>query len=103
MTTRAPQFPGAPVVRREARDKVTGTARYAADRAPAGCLYAWTIPPPSRPDASPPYGPSTPSPYPASTPSSPTTTRPDSRSPTTRSSRCFRTTGSRTTAGRSPS
>lgn len=44
MTTRAPQFPGAPVVRREARDKVTGTARYAADRAPAGCLYAWTVP-----------------------------------------------------------
>ncbi|MGQ4715624.1 xanthine dehydrogenase family protein molybdopterin-binding subunit [Streptomyces anulatus] len=44
MTTRAPQFPGAPVVRREARDKVTGTARYAADRTPAGCLYAWTVP-----------------------------------------------------------
>ncbi|MGW3584776.1 xanthine dehydrogenase family protein molybdopterin-binding subunit [Streptomyces rubiginosohelvolus] len=44
MTTQAPQFPGAPVVRREARDKVTGTARYAADRTPAGCLYAWTVP-----------------------------------------------------------
>ncbi|WP_030587744.1 MULTISPECIES: xanthine dehydrogenase family protein molybdopterin-binding subunit [Streptomyces] len=44
MTTQAPQFPGAPVVRREARAKVTGTARYAADRTPAGCLYAWTVP-----------------------------------------------------------
>ncbi|MFE9696182.1 xanthine dehydrogenase family protein molybdopterin-binding subunit [Streptomyces sp. NPDC006270] len=44
MTTPAPQFPGAPVVRREAWDKVTGTARYAADHTPDGCLYALTVP-----------------------------------------------------------
>ncbi|MEI7032215.1 xanthine dehydrogenase family protein molybdopterin-binding subunit [Streptomyces pratensis] len=42
--THAPQFPGAPVVRREARDKVAGAARYAADVAPPDCLYAWPVP-----------------------------------------------------------
>ncbi|RPK68794.1 Xanthine dehydrogenase molybdenum-binding subunit [Streptomyces sp. ADI96-02] len=42
--TLAPQFSGAPDVRREARDKVTGTARYAAEHTPPGCLYAWPVP-----------------------------------------------------------
>lgn len=42
--THVPQFPGAPAVRREARDKVTGAARYAVDRTPPGCLYAWPVP-----------------------------------------------------------
>jgi xanthine dehydrogenase YagR molybdenum-binding subunit len=37
-------FPGAPVVRREGRDKVTGTARYAVERKPPGCAYAWPVP-----------------------------------------------------------
>ncbi|MEU4261710.1 xanthine dehydrogenase family protein molybdopterin-binding subunit [Streptomyces argenteolus] len=40
----APQPPGAPVVRREGRDKVTGTARYAAEHTPPGCLYGWIVP-----------------------------------------------------------
>lgn len=40
----APQQPGAPVVRREGRDKVTGTARYAAEHTPPGCLYGWVVP-----------------------------------------------------------
>lgn len=40
----APQPLGAPVVRREARDKVTGQARYAAEHTPPGCLYAWPVP-----------------------------------------------------------
>lgn len=35
---------GAPVVRREGRDKVTGAARYAAEHAPPGCLRAWPVP-----------------------------------------------------------
>ncbi|WNI26464.1 xanthine dehydrogenase family protein molybdopterin-binding subunit [Streptomyces sp. ITFR-16] len=35
---------GAPVVRREGRDKVTGAARYAAERHLPGCLYAWPVP-----------------------------------------------------------
>lgn len=35
---------GAPLVRREGRDKVTGTARYAAEHAPPGRLYAWPVP-----------------------------------------------------------
>ena len=34
---------GAPVVRREGRDKVTGTARYAAEQQPPGRLYAWPV------------------------------------------------------------
>lgn len=38
------QPPGAPVVRREGRDKVTGTARYAAEHTPPGCLYGWIVP-----------------------------------------------------------
>ncbi|MER7726718.1 xanthine dehydrogenase family protein molybdopterin-binding subunit [Streptomyces sp. NPDC096323] len=40
----APQPLGAPVVRREGRDKVTGAARYAAERNLSGCLYAWPVP-----------------------------------------------------------
>ncbi len=39
-----PQLTGAPVVRREARDKVTGAARYAAEHTPPGTLYAWPVP-----------------------------------------------------------
>lgn len=40
----APQPLGAPVVRREGRDKVTGAARYAAELNLPGCLYAWPVP-----------------------------------------------------------
>ncbi|MEU5716389.1 xanthine dehydrogenase family protein molybdopterin-binding subunit [Streptomyces sp. NPDC020403] len=40
----APQPLGAPVVRLEGRDKVTGAARYAAEHAPPGCLYGWIVP-----------------------------------------------------------
>ncbi|WP_405697304.1 xanthine dehydrogenase family protein molybdopterin-binding subunit [Streptomyces sp. NBC_01185] len=39
-----PQALGAPVVRREGRDKVTGTARYAAEHPESGCLYGWIVP-----------------------------------------------------------
>ncbi|MEV2247343.1 xanthine dehydrogenase family protein molybdopterin-binding subunit [Streptomyces sp. NPDC049970] len=39
-----PQPLGAPVVRREGRDKVTGTARYAAEHTRPGCLYGWIVP-----------------------------------------------------------
>ncbi|MFJ8447978.1 xanthine dehydrogenase family protein molybdopterin-binding subunit [[Kitasatospora] papulosa] len=35
---------GAPVVRREGRDKVTGAARYAAEHTSADCLYGWIVP-----------------------------------------------------------
>ncbi|MEU0134610.1 xanthine dehydrogenase family protein molybdopterin-binding subunit [Streptomyces sp. NPDC006296] len=35
---------GAPVVRREGRDKVTGTARYAAEHTPPDLLYGWIVP-----------------------------------------------------------
>jgi xanthine dehydrogenase YagR molybdenum-binding subunit len=35
---------GEPLVRVEGREKVTGAARYAAERAPAGCLHAWPVP-----------------------------------------------------------
>ncbi|MBT2394470.1 xanthine dehydrogenase family protein molybdopterin-binding subunit [Streptomyces sp. ISL-100] len=35
---------GTPAVRREARDKVTGAARYAAEHTPPGCAYAWPVP-----------------------------------------------------------
>lgn len=35
---------GAPVERREAREKVTGTARYAFEYTPPGCAYAWPVP-----------------------------------------------------------
>jgi xanthine dehydrogenase YagR molybdenum-binding subunit len=40
---RTPQL-GSPAVRREAREKVTGAARYAAEHTPPGCLYAWPVP-----------------------------------------------------------
>ncbi|MFC9941552.1 xanthine dehydrogenase family protein molybdopterin-binding subunit [Streptomyces pratensis] len=40
----SPQALGAPVVRREGRDKVTGTARYAAEHSEPGCLYGWIVP-----------------------------------------------------------
>ncbi|MET7859291.1 xanthine dehydrogenase family protein molybdopterin-binding subunit [Streptomyces sp. NPDC005318] len=42
--SQTPQPLGAPVVRREGRDKVTGAARYAAEHTPPGCLYAWPVP-----------------------------------------------------------
>ncbi|MFD3518415.1 xanthine dehydrogenase family protein molybdopterin-binding subunit [Streptomyces sp. NPDC058657] len=35
---------GAPAERREGRDKVTGTARYAAEHTPPGCAYARAVP-----------------------------------------------------------
>ncbi|MEV4944941.1 xanthine dehydrogenase family protein molybdopterin-binding subunit [Streptomyces sp. NPDC053755] len=35
---------GGDVVRREARLKVTGAARYAAEHTPPGCAYAWPVP-----------------------------------------------------------
>ncbi|WP_411102961.1 xanthine dehydrogenase family protein molybdopterin-binding subunit [Streptomyces sp. cmx-4-9] len=35
---------GSPAPRREGPLKVTGTARYAAEHTPAGCLYAWPVP-----------------------------------------------------------
>ncbi|SHN23109.1 xanthine dehydrogenase family protein molybdopterin-binding subunit [Streptomyces yunnanensis] len=35
---------GAPSVRREGREKVTGAARYAAEHTPPGCAYAWPVP-----------------------------------------------------------
>ncbi|AIA06757.1 xanthine dehydrogenase family protein molybdopterin-binding subunit [Streptomyces noursei] len=35
---------GDPLVRREGREKVTGTARYAAEHTPDGCAYAWPVP-----------------------------------------------------------
>lgn len=35
---------GAPVERREGRDKVTGAARYAFEYTPPGCAYAWPVP-----------------------------------------------------------
>jgi xanthine dehydrogenase YagR molybdenum-binding subunit len=40
----SPQALGAPLVRREGRDKVTGTARYAAEHTEPGCLYGWIVP-----------------------------------------------------------
>ncbi|MFE7264524.1 xanthine dehydrogenase family protein molybdopterin-binding subunit [Streptomyces sp. NPDC057592] len=42
--SQAPSPLGTPVVRREGRDKVTGTARYAAEHTPPGCLYGWPVP-----------------------------------------------------------
>ncbi|MFJ9852720.1 xanthine dehydrogenase family protein molybdopterin-binding subunit [Streptomyces sp. NPDC101150] len=35
---------GAPLVRRDAREKATGAARYAAEHTPPGCAYAWPVP-----------------------------------------------------------
>lgn len=44
-TRSAPASPaGASVARREGREKVTGTARYAAEHTPPGCAYAWPVP-----------------------------------------------------------
>ncbi|MFF9687818.1 xanthine dehydrogenase family protein molybdopterin-binding subunit [Streptomyces sp. NPDC014623] len=40
----SPRALGAPLVRREGRDKVTGTARYAAEQALPGCLHGWIVP-----------------------------------------------------------
>ncbi|MFE9724972.1 xanthine dehydrogenase family protein molybdopterin-binding subunit [Streptomyces sp. NPDC005794] len=40
----SPQALGRPVVRREGRDKVTGTARYAAEHTTPGSLYGWIVP-----------------------------------------------------------
>ncbi|MFG2626703.1 xanthine dehydrogenase family protein molybdopterin-binding subunit [Streptomyces sp. NPDC048473] len=42
--SQAPPPLGTPVARREGRDKVTGTARYAAEHTPPGCLYGWPVP-----------------------------------------------------------
>ncbi|MFF5445789.1 xanthine dehydrogenase family protein molybdopterin-binding subunit [Streptomyces sp. NPDC012888] len=42
-STPAPAL-GAPAARREGREKVTGTARYAAEHAPPGRAYAWPVP-----------------------------------------------------------
>ncbi|MFJ7199190.1 MULTISPECIES: xanthine dehydrogenase family protein molybdopterin-binding subunit [unclassified Streptomyces] len=42
--SQAPPPLGTPVVRREGRDKVTGTARYAAEHTPPGCLYGRPVP-----------------------------------------------------------
>lgn len=35
---------GSPAPRREGREKVTGTARYAAEHTPPRCAYAWPVP-----------------------------------------------------------
>ncbi|QMU69924.1 xanthine dehydrogenase family protein molybdopterin-binding subunit [Streptacidiphilus sp. P02-A3a] len=43
MTRQNPPL-GTPQVRRDAREKVTGTARYAAEHTPPGCAYAWPVP-----------------------------------------------------------
>ncbi|GGT33133.1 xanthine dehydrogenase [Streptomyces atratus] len=42
--SQAPPPLGTPAARREGRDKVTGTARYAAEHTPPGCLYGWPVP-----------------------------------------------------------
>ncbi|MET9437277.1 xanthine dehydrogenase family protein molybdopterin-binding subunit [Streptomyces sp. NPDC006551] len=41
---RAPTASGSAVPRLEAREKVTGAARYAAEHTPPGCAYAWPVP-----------------------------------------------------------
>ncbi|MFE5938656.1 xanthine dehydrogenase family protein molybdopterin-binding subunit [Streptomyces sp. NPDC056470] len=41
---RGPGALGTDAVRREARDKVTGHARYAVEHTPSGCAYAWPVP-----------------------------------------------------------
>ncbi|MEV0278863.1 xanthine dehydrogenase family protein molybdopterin-binding subunit [Streptomyces sp. NPDC050610] len=43
-THSAGQALGAPVGRLEGMEKVTGTARYAAEHTPAGAVYAWPVP-----------------------------------------------------------
>ncbi|MGW2631752.1 xanthine dehydrogenase family protein molybdopterin-binding subunit [Streptomyces chattanoogensis] len=40
----APHPLGAPLLRREGREKVTGAARYAAEHTPPDCAYAWPVP-----------------------------------------------------------
>ncbi|THA86341.1 xanthine dehydrogenase family protein molybdopterin-binding subunit [Streptomyces sp. A0592] len=40
----SPSALGAPARRSEGREKVTGTARYAAEHTPPGCAYAWPVP-----------------------------------------------------------
>uniref|UniRef100_A0AAU3H2K1 Xanthine dehydrogenase family protein molybdopterin-binding subunit n=1 Tax=Streptomyces sp. NBC_01401 TaxID=2903854 RepID=A0AAU3H2K1_9ACTN len=40
----SPRALGAPVARREGRDKVTGTARYAAEHTAPDLLYGWPVP-----------------------------------------------------------
>ncbi|GGZ98702.1 xanthine dehydrogenase family protein molybdopterin-binding subunit [Streptomyces subrutilus] len=40
----SPTALGSPAPRREGREKVTGTARYAAEHTPPGCAYAWPVP-----------------------------------------------------------
>ncbi|MEW2634104.1 xanthine dehydrogenase family protein molybdopterin-binding subunit [Streptomyces sp. NPDC048389] len=42
--SRAATVLGAPVERREARDKAAGRARYAAEHTPSGCAYGWPVP-----------------------------------------------------------
>ncbi|MFJ8074294.1 xanthine dehydrogenase family protein molybdopterin-binding subunit [Streptomyces sp. NPDC096176] len=42
--TRAPGALGTDAVRREARDKVAGHARYAVEHTPSDCAYAWPVP-----------------------------------------------------------
>lgn len=44
MTTSRERALGADTVRIEGPAKVTGTAQYAAEHTPAGCLYAWVVP-----------------------------------------------------------
>ncbi|MFF2641474.1 molybdopterin cofactor-binding domain-containing protein [Streptomyces niveus] len=44
MTTSRERALGAATVRIEGPAKVTGTAEYAAEHTPAGCLYAWVVP-----------------------------------------------------------
>ncbi|QIP87992.1 xanthine dehydrogenase family protein molybdopterin-binding subunit [Streptomyces sp. Tu 2975] len=42
--SRPPAVLGAPAERREAREKVAGAARYAAEHTPSGCVYGWPVP-----------------------------------------------------------
>jgi xanthine dehydrogenase YagR molybdenum-binding subunit len=39
-----PAVTGTPAARSEGREKLTGTARYAAEHTPPGCCYAWPVP-----------------------------------------------------------
>lgn len=43
-TTDDPTALGSPAPRREGREKVTGSARYAAEHTPPRCAYAWPVP-----------------------------------------------------------
>lgn len=40
----SPTALGSPARRSEGREKVTGSARYAAEHTPPGCVYAWPVP-----------------------------------------------------------